>query len=98
MIDILFWVKDACSVNCLCDEPKDSRAQTISFAVEEVEIEGVKGEDHEFDFLKVIFRCAPMLKRVAVRLSDGDVPSVDWCTQINNILMAYPFRKMKLLS
>ncbi|KAM0931657.1 hypothetical protein ACQ4PT_000168 [Festuca glaucescens] len=83
-------VKDACPVNCLCDDPKDWRAQTISLAVEEVEIEGVKGEDHEFDFLKVIFRCAPMLKRVGVRLSDGVTPSVDWCATINKFFMAYP--------
>ncbi|XP_045089238.1 F-box/FBD/LRR-repeat protein At2g04230-like isoform X2 [Aegilops tauschii subsp. strangulata] len=84
-------VKDACPVNCLCDEPKNWRTETITLAdLETMEIEGVGGEDHEFDFLEVIFRCAPMLKTVTVRLSDGVTPSVDWCTKVNNISMAYP--------
>ena len=83
-------MKDACPVNCFCDEPKNWRTETITLAdLENMEIEGVVGEDHEFDFLKVIFRCAPMLKTVTVRLSDGVTPSVDWCTKIN-IFMAYP--------
>ena len=82
-------MKDACPLNCLCYEPKDRGAQTFSLAIEEVEIECLKGEDHEFDFLKVIFRCAPMLKRVTIRLSDGVTPSPDWCTKINNIVKAY---------
>ncbi|CAM0871152.1 unnamed protein product [Alopecurus aequalis] len=84
-------VKDACRVNCLCDDPKYRRTKSISLpSLEEVEIEGVKGENHEFDFLKVIFRCAPMLKRMTVRLSDGVAPSPDWCTKINNIVKVYP--------
>mgnify|MGYP005813930935 CR=1 FL=1 len=84
-------MKDACPVNCLCDEPKNWRTETITLAdLENMEIEGVGGEDHEFDFLEVIFRCAPMLKTVTVRLSDGVTPSVDWCTKVNNIFMAYP--------
>ncbi|SPT20018.1 unnamed protein product [Triticum aestivum] len=84
-------VKDACPVNCLCDEPKNWRTETITLAdLENMEIEGVGGEDHEFDFLKVIFGCAPVLKRVTVKLSDGVTPSVDWCTKVNNIFMAYP--------
>ncbi|CAM0908586.1 unnamed protein product [Alopecurus aequalis] len=84
-------VKDACPVNCLCDAPKDQRTQSISLAnLEKVEIEGVEGQDHEFNFLKVIFRCAPMLKRVTVRLSDGVTPSPNWCTEIENIIKAYP--------
>ncbi|XP_048553354.1 putative FBD-associated F-box protein At5g50270 isoform X2 [Triticum urartu] len=84
-------VKDACPVNCPCDEPKNWRTETITLAdLENMEIEGIGGEDHEFDFLKVIFRCAPMLKTVTVRLSDGVTPSVDWCTKVNNMFMAYP--------
>ncbi|KAM3389869.1 hypothetical protein ACQJBY_011801 [Aegilops geniculata] len=84
-------VKEECPVNCLCDEPKNWRTETITLAdLENMEIEGVGGEDHELDFLKVIFGCAPVLKRVTVRLSDGVTPSVDWCTKVNSIFMAYP--------
>ena len=84
-------MKEACPVNCLCDAPKDWRTQTIPLAgLETVEIEGLHGEDHEFDFLKVIFRCTPMLNRVRVELSKGFTPNDDWWTKIHNIFMAYP--------
>jgi hypothetical protein len=36
--------------------------------LEEVEIIAFKGEDHEFDFMKVIFSCAPTLKKVTMKL------------------------------
>jgi hypothetical protein len=84
-------VEDACTPNCLCDEPRDWRTQSISLAgLEKVEIEGVKGEDHEFDFLQVICRRAPNLKHATVKLLDGVTPSDGCCTKVNNIIMAYP--------
>ncbi|XBH65607.1 hypothetical protein VPH35_119177 [Triticum aestivum] len=90
-------VKDACPINCLCDEPKDWRTQTISLAdLETVEIGGIDGEDHEFDFVKVIFNCALMLKRVTLRLADGATPCVDWCSKVHNVFKAYPFVKCNI--
>lgn len=84
-------MKETCRVNCFCGEPKDWRTQTNSLAgLETVEIEGLHGEDHEFDFLKVMFTSARMLKRVTLRLADGVTPCVDWCTKVNNIFKAYP--------
>uniref|UniRef100_A0ACD5TSQ1 Uncharacterized protein n=1 Tax=Avena sativa TaxID=4498 RepID=A0ACD5TSQ1_AVESA len=86
-------MKDICTplVNCSCDEPKNWRTQTISLTtLEKVEIQGFEGEDHEFDFLKLIFRCAPMLERVSLQLSEGFTPNDDWCTKIHHIFMAYP--------
>ncbi|KAF7072102.1 hypothetical protein CFC21_077281 [Triticum aestivum] len=63
--------KEECPVNCPCDEPKSWRSKNISLInLEEVEMEGFEGEDHEFDLLKVIIRCAPTLKRLAVQMSD----------------------------
>ncbi|XBH88188.1 hypothetical protein VPH35_075495 [Triticum aestivum] len=89
--------KEACPVNCFCDEPKDWRTQTISFVdLETVDIEGVDGEDREFDFLEVIFTCAPMLRRVTVKLADGVNPCADWCTKVNNIFKAHPFVKCNI--
>ncbi|CAM0871140.1 unnamed protein product [Alopecurus aequalis] len=88
-----FEMKDRCTplVNCSCDEPKNWRTQTISLtSLEKVEIKGFEGEDHEFDFLKLIFRCAPMLKTVALELSEGFTPRNDWCQKIHSIFMAYP--------
>ncbi|KAM0926314.1 hypothetical protein ACQ4PT_003433 [Festuca glaucescens] len=88
-----FEMKDRCTplVNCSCDEPKNWRTQTISLTnLEKVEIKQFEGHDHEFDFLKLIFRCAPILKRVALELSVGFIPNDDWCTEIHNIFMMYP--------
>jgi hypothetical protein len=85
-------VKEACPLNCPCHDPKGWRIQIVSLNnLERVEIEGLDGEDHELDLLRVVFRCAPMLKSVKVRLLDQDVPSDDWCTQINNIFREYPY-------
>ncbi|XBH96855.1 hypothetical protein VPH35_087162 [Triticum aestivum] len=87
-------VKETCPVNCFCGEPKDWRTQTIPLAgFGTMEIEGLHGEDHEFDFLKVMFTSAPMLKRVTLRLAHGVTPCVDWCTKVNNIFKAFPFVK-----
>ena len=48
----------------------DCRSQTISLtALEEVEVNGFEGDEHEIDFLKLIFKCAPVLKRIIVKLS-----------------------------
>ncbi|KAM0893162.1 hypothetical protein ACQ4PT_025296 [Festuca glaucescens] len=88
-----FKMKDRCTpiVNCSCDKPEDWRTQTISLTnLEKVEIKGFEGQDHEFDFLKLIFRCAPVLEKVALELSEGFIPNDDWCTEIQNIFMAYP--------
>ncbi|CAM0871131.1 unnamed protein product [Alopecurus aequalis] len=86
-------MKDRCTplVSCYCDEPKNWRTQTVSLInLEKVEIKRFEGQDHEFDFLRLIFRCAPMLKRVALELSEAFIPNDDWCTEIYSIFMAYP--------
>jgi hypothetical protein len=38
--------------------------------LEQVEIDGFQGDDHEFDFLELVFKCAPMLRRITVKQSD----------------------------
>ncbi|CAM0880111.1 unnamed protein product [Alopecurus aequalis] len=84
--------------NCRCDEPKNWRSKNISLInLEEVEINGFGREDHEFDFLKVIFRCAPMLKRLVLRTSDEVRTSDHQCTKIQDIFKAYPFVECKLI-
>uniref|UniRef100_A0ACD5WK59 Uncharacterized protein n=1 Tax=Avena sativa TaxID=4498 RepID=A0ACD5WK59_AVESA len=86
-------MKDRCTplVNCSCDEPKDWRTQTISLTnLEKVEIIGFEGKDHEFDFLKLIFRCATMVRKVALELSEGFTPNDDQRTKIHSIFNAFP--------
>uniref|UniRef100_A0ACD6AEZ3 Uncharacterized protein n=4 Tax=Avena sativa TaxID=4498 RepID=A0ACD6AEZ3_AVESA len=82
-------LKQECPQNCACDQP-DWRSQTTSLtALEDVEIDGFEGYDHEIDFLKLIFKCAPMLKRMVVSLSHEVSSRDDGCTQIHNIFRDY---------
>uniref|UniRef100_A0ACD5UJU1 Uncharacterized protein n=3 Tax=Avena sativa TaxID=4498 RepID=A0ACD5UJU1_AVESA len=82
-------LKQECPQNCACDQP-DWRSQTTSLtALEDVEIDGFEGYDHEIDFLKLIFKCAPMLKRMVVSLSHEVSSQDDGCTQIHNIFRNY---------
>ncbi|XP_037461027.1 uncharacterized protein LOC119331954 [Triticum dicoccoides] len=74
---------------CPC-EATDWRSQTISLtALEEVEINGFEGEDHDFDFLKLIVRCAPLLNRMIVKLSREASTNNDVCAKIYNMFGAY---------
>jgi hypothetical protein len=51
---LLFLVKEDCPTNC---RPTNWKVQTISLiALEETQIGGFEGEDHEFDFLKLMFK------------------------------------------
>ncbi|CAM0901577.1 unnamed protein product [Alopecurus aequalis] len=81
--------KRECPLDCACDHP-DWRTQSVSLdALEEVEIYGIEGYDHEIDFLNLVFKCAPILKRMIVVLSH-EVSSPDArCIEINNIFRAY---------
>jgi hypothetical protein len=55
--------------------------------LEEVEIDGFQGENHEFDFLEVVSRCAPMLRRVTVKPLEGAANAV----RIQGISKEHPF-------
>uniref|UniRef100_A0A8R7V5F6 FBD domain-containing protein n=1 Tax=Triticum urartu TaxID=4572 RepID=A0A8R7V5F6_TRIUA len=82
----------ACPVNCPCDEPKNWRSETITLInLEEVKINVFEGQEHEFDFLRQIFKCTPMLKRIAVKLSDDVTASNGLCTKIYDIFKEYPY-------
>uniref|UniRef100_A0ACD5WSX1 Uncharacterized protein n=1 Tax=Avena sativa TaxID=4498 RepID=A0ACD5WSX1_AVESA len=83
-------VKEECPVNYPSDEPKSWRSKNIALInLEQVEIHGFDGDDHEFDFLKVIFRCAPLLKGIAVWVSAEVATSNDRCTEMHDIFKAY---------
>jgi hypothetical protein len=55
--------------------------------LEQLQIHGMEGEDHEFDFLQLIFRCAPMLRRVVLRTSNQARPSDVWCMKIQSTIL-----------
>ncbi|XP_044378556.1 uncharacterized protein [Triticum aestivum] len=73
MLKVIQWlcpkVRQTCQENCRCDEPNNWRSQSISLTcLEELEITGFNAEDHEHDFVRLILRSAPMLKRVTLTL------------------------------
>lgn len=78
----------ACLRNCPCDKPENWRRQNILHTnLEEVEIFGFNGEDHENDFLELVFTCSPKLKRLTVMLAQ----KFGGCTEkLSSICMAHP--------
>ncbi|XP_044436508.1 uncharacterized protein [Triticum aestivum] len=93
-------VEDRCPPDCPC-VPTNWRSQTIFLtALEEVEIHRFEGGEHEIDFLKLIFECAPMLTRMNVKLSHkaSATSSNNGCTKIYNIFGAYPSVESCVLS
>jgi hypothetical protein len=83
-----------CLGNCPCGEAKGWRSQNISLTrLEEVEIVNFRGLDHEMDFVRLIFGCAPMLTRMIIRLPYRFIQSeIGACAMtIYNICLAYPY-------
>ncbi|RLM85078.1 putative F-box/FBD/LRR-repeat protein [Panicum miliaceum] len=73
------------------DAPNNWRSETVALTdLEVVEIVGLKGEDHEIDFLELLLRCATVLKRMTIRLSDLVSPSKSECKKIRRIFKEYP--------
>ncbi|XP_073360620.1 uncharacterized protein [Aegilops tauschii subsp. strangulata] len=77
--------KEGCPTDCHC-RPTNWNTKTIALtALEEMEIDGFMGEDHECDFVELVFMSTPMLTRVIVKLSHELSSSSDGCTKLYNI-------------
>ncbi|XP_037461483.1 uncharacterized protein LOC119332406 [Triticum dicoccoides] len=81
-------MKGGCLPLCPCEFPNWKSQIICLAALEEVEFNGFEGKDHEFDLLKLIIGCAPMLKRMIVKLSQETSASNDGCAKIHNIFKA----------
>ncbi|CAD6262083.1 unnamed protein product [Miscanthus lutarioriparius] len=55
-----------------------------------VEIHGLQGEDDEVDFLKAILRCATVIRRLTMTISDDISPSNNGYEKICSIMKEYP--------
>ncbi|KAL6841937.1 hypothetical protein ACP4OV_028449 [Aristida adscensionis] len=81
-------IGQACLPNCDCVQPQNWRSRNISLMfLEEVGIENFMGSDREVDFLKLLFRCAP-LKLVIIKLDSK--PNRRGCKATYNIFKANP--------
>ncbi|CAN6168063.1 unnamed protein product [Urochloa humidicola] len=90
---------EACLQNCPCDQLQDWRNQNISLiALEEVVIENLQGSGHEIDFVKLMFRCVPLMKRMTVKLAPMVIPSNRGSKELCNIFKANPSVKCYLYS
>uniref|UniRef100_A0ACD6AU19 Uncharacterized protein n=1 Tax=Avena sativa TaxID=4498 RepID=A0ACD6AU19_AVESA len=59
-----------CLGNCPCNEPENWRSKSISLTyLEEVEIDYLRGGDHDIDLVRLIFGLAPVLKRMTIKLA-----------------------------
>ena len=80
-----------CLVNCPCEQPSNRRSENVSLAnLEVVEIHGLEGKDDEVDFLKIILRCATVLRILTMTISDDISPSNNSYEKIYSIMKEYP--------
>lgn len=84
---------DSCEVWCPCQENnwKWRTKTTISLTdLTEVHIRGLRGDDDdEVLFLKLLFRCAPMLQTMTLKLSDKVTD--DWYNIFLETVQEYPY-------
>ncbi|KAG8080188.1 hypothetical protein GUJ93_ZPchr0007g4062 [Zizania palustris] len=66
-----------CSLNCICHQPPSQGAQNVVLmCLEEVEIKNFNGKKHELDFVKVLFKAAPELRRMRFSTNLVDVEKI----------------------
>ncbi|XP_039792665.1 uncharacterized protein LOC120658449 [Panicum virgatum] len=86
-------VEDTCfRRRCYCEKPNRAWSdETVSLiSLREVEIKGLRGSYHEVDFLRLIFRSAPLLQRVTVKLCSAIIPDNDWYNTILDTFEEHP--------
>nr|XP_051231117.1 uncharacterized protein LOC127349406 isoform X2 [Lolium perenne] len=86
---------EGCSPNCPCDQPQNWRNEIISLkALEEVELTGLDGTENDVDLLKLLFRCAPLMKSMTVVLApDSSLPTDQDCEEIYSMFEENPHVK-----
>lgn len=83
---------ESCETNCPREQPNNKwiRDSVALTDLEEVEIVGFKAKDHEIDFLKLLFQCATMLRRVTLKVTGKILLSSDGYNKTYNIHKEYP--------
>ncbi|TVU39254.1 hypothetical protein EJB05_12663, partial [Eragrostis curvula] len=74
----------------LLEEPSNWRSESVPLTnLEMIQIVGLKGREHEVDFLKLMFRCATGLKKMTLRLSDGASTNESAYEKIHSLFKEY---------
>ncbi|XP_047073010.1 uncharacterized protein LOC124682364 [Lolium rigidum] len=94
-IESYYVGEETCSPNCPCDQPQNWRNEIISLtALEEVDVTGFDGTENDVDLLKLLFRCAPLMKSMTVVLApESSLPTDQDCEEIYNMFEANPHVK-----
>jgi hypothetical protein len=87
-------VTDSCDKWCPCQENNRKwriigASDRLLIDLTEVQIKGLKGDDEEINFLKLLFRCAPMLETITLKLSDEVTD--DWYNVFLDTVQEYPY-------
>ncbi|TVU07462.1 hypothetical protein EJB05_47520, partial [Eragrostis curvula] len=62
-----FEAQSTCPSGCICDQPTNWKIEKLSLnCLQEVEITGLKGADHEVAFLERLFNWAGVLKKLRI--------------------------------
>ncbi|KAG2645276.1 uncharacterized protein LOC120687580 [Panicum virgatum] len=81
-----------CTASCPCIQLNNWTSQTVSLThLNEMEIKGVRGEDHEIDMLKVILRSAARLERVTITFKTKSKQHIRrFSSKVQSILKSHP--------
>ncbi|XP_020157890.1 uncharacterized protein [Aegilops tauschii subsp. strangulata] len=89
--------REVCPSNCPCEQSQNWRSQTISLpALEEVEIKGFEGNGDEIDFMKLLFRCTPLMTTMTVTLAPEVLPTSRGCEKTYRIFRENPSVKCRV--
>lgn len=89
--------RQECPPNCPCEQLQNWRSETISLAaLEEAEIGGFEGTGDEIDFLKLLFRCAPLMKTMTMTLHPNNLPTSKVCKKTYRIFRENPSVKCRV--
>jgi hypothetical protein len=80
--------QSTCPSGCICDQPTNWKIEKLSLnCLQEVQITGLKGAEHEFAFLKGLFNWAGVLEklRISFDYSVSKSKAKEFCQKLSSI-------------
>jgi hypothetical protein len=72
---LLCQAKTPCLAGCVCDEPNWKTEELLLINLQEIEIELLRGSEHEVNFVKWLLNWATALNKMTVTLSSSTTES-----------------------